>query len=232
MKTANNKNKQSSLKNNFMKRNLYLLVIPVAGILFSCGGDKQTEEAKQDSVVVTKTDTVTNMDTVVRTVTADVDTAAIIAAYEAAYAKTKSNKKPEYKETKKHKMVAVYTEPEIESKAPVNQTADVAGYNYKPDKNATYPGTKKAFDEYFYKNFEYPDDALDNNIQGTIYAEIFINEKGVIDKVEFPGHKLGYGLEEEARRVIMGAKQLDPAIKNGVAVRERYVLPIRVMIKE
>ena len=211
-----------------MKRNYYFMVLPVTALLFSCGGNDKVDETKTDTAVV-----VTTTDTVVKTVTEQVDTAAIIAAYEAEYAKTKStDKKPVYKEKKK-KMVAVYPEPEIASKPPEEKVVvDVAGYNYKPDKNATYPGTKKAFDEYFYKNFEYPDEALDNNIQGTIYAEIFISEKGVIDKVEFPGHKLGYGLEEEARRVIMGAKQLDPAIKNGVPVTQRYILPIRVLIKE
>jgi hypothetical protein len=50
--------------------------------------------------------------------------------------------------------------------------------------------------------------------------------------VEFPGRKLGYGLEEEAERVLKGAKQVNPAIKNGAPAKERYVLPIRVEIKD
>jgi len=213
-----------------MKYKFLPIVIPVAALLFSCGNNEQQADGNTAGK-----DTVVQTDTVVHTVTESVDTAAIIKAYEAEYAKTKTkDPKPAYKEKDK-KQVAAYTEPEIQSVAPAstpNAVVDVAGYNYKPDKRATYPGTKKAFDEYFYKEFEYPDQAIENNIQGTIYAEIFINEKGVIERVEFPGHKLGYGLEEETRRVIMGAKQLDPAIKNGVAVKERYVLPVRVVIRD
>jgi len=219
-----------------MKYNFLPLVLPVAALLFSCGSNKDSEASTKDTTVMAITDTV------VQTVTESVDTAAIIAEYEAAYAKTKStDKKPVYKEKEK-KQVAVYTEPVIESKAPVHtqpatntrvaDTADAAGFNYKADKNATYPGGQKAWDQYFYKNFEYPHEALENGAQGTIYAEIFINEKGFVERVDFPGHKLGYGLEEEARRVIMATKQLDPAIKKGVPAKERYVLPIRVMIKE
>lgn len=208
-----------------MKYNFLPIVFPVAALLLSCGGNKTEEKA-----VVADTTVVT--DTVVQTVIQPVDTAAIIAAYEAEYAKTKStNTKPVYK-AKAKKQVTAYPEPEIHSVAPAKDTADAAGYNYKADKNASYPGGRKAFEEYFYKNFQYPDQAIDNNIQGTIYAEIFISEKGVVEKVEFPGHKLGYGLEEEARRVLMASKPVNPAIKNGVPAKERYVLPITVLIKD
>ena len=50
--------------------------------------------------------------------------------------------------------------------------------------------------------------------------------------MEFPARKLGYGLEEEARRVLMGVKHVNPATKNGAPAKERYVLPIRVVIKD
>ena len=207
-----------------MKYNFLPIVFPVAALLLSCGGN----QTKEKDVVA---DTTVVRDTVVQTVMQPVDTAAIIAAYEAEFAKTKSkNAKPVYK-TKAKKQVTAYPEPEIQSVAPAKDTVDIGGYNYKADKNASYPGGRKAFEEYFYKNFEYPDQAIENKAQGTIYAEIFVSEKGVIEKVEFPGHQLGYGLEEEARRVIMAVKQVNPAIKNGVPAKERYVLPITVMIR-
>ncbi len=184
----------------------------------------------EDKAVVA--DTTVVRDTVVQTVIQPVDTAAIIAAYEAEYAKTKSkNTKPVYK-AKATKQVTAYPEPEIQSVPPATETIDVAGFNYVADKHASYPGGRAAFLEYFYKNFEYPERAIQNNIQGTVYAEVFISETGVVEKVEFPGRKLGYGLEEESRRVLMAVKPINPAIKNGVPAKERYVLPIRVVIKE
>jgi len=207
-----------------MKYNFLPIAFSVAALIVSC-------KSKQPEDNAVAADTTVIRDTVVQTVVQPVDTAAIIAAYEAEYAKTKSkNTKPVYK-AKAEKQVTAYPEPEIQSVAPAKDTIDVAGYNYIADKNAVYPGGRKAFLEYFYKNFEYPEEAIENNIQGTIYAEVFITEEGVIEKVEFPGHKLGYGLEEEAKRVIMDVKHVIPASKNGVNVKERYVLPISVIIK-
>jgi hypothetical protein len=205
-----------------MKYNFLPIIFSVAALLSSCG--KKTE----DKAVVAEPPVV--RDTVV--VTQPVDTAAIIAAYEAEYAKTKSkNTKPVYK-AKATKQVTAYPEPEIQSVAPATETIDVAGFNYIADKHASYPGGRAAFLEYFYKNFEYPERAIRNGIQGTVYAEVFISETGVVEKVEFPGRKLGYGLEEESRRVLMAVKPINPAIKNGVPAKERYVLPIRVVIKD
>ncbi len=201
-----------------MKYNFLPIVILVAAQLLSCRGNKT-----EDTAVV--------VDTVIQTVIQPVDTAAIIAAYEAEYAKTKSkDTKPVYK-AKAAKQVTAYPEPEIQSLPPATETIDVAGYNYIADTHASYPGGRPAFLEYFYKNFEYPERAIENDIQGTIYAECFISETGTVEKVEFPGRKLGYGLEEEAKRVLLAVK-VNPATKNGVPAKQRYVLPIRVMIKE
>ena len=211
-----------------MKYNSLPLVVSVAALLFSCKGKPAEDTAAADTTVV--------RDTVVETVIQPVDTAAIIAAYEAEYAKSKSkDTKPVYKK-KATKQVTAYPEPEIASVPPTSVppavvATDVQGYTYVADTHASYPGGRAAFLEYFYKNFEYPLRAVQNGIQGTIYAEVFITEEGVIEKVEFPGHKLGYGLEEEAKRVIMDVKHVIPASKNGVNVKERYVLPIKVIIK-
>ncbi len=215
-----------------MKYNFLPVVISVAALLASCKG-----KPAEDTAVAEDT-TAVAPDTVVQTVVQPVDTAAIIAQYEAEYAKTKSkDTKPKYKK-KAEKQVTAYPEPEIASVPPpatataAAVTADVQGYNYIADKNASYPGGRAAFLEYFYKNFEYPLRAISNGIQGTIYAEVFISETGAVEKVEFPGRKLGYGLEDEAKRVLMAVPHVNPATKNGVPAKERYVLPIRVVIKE
>jgi hypothetical protein len=108
-------------------------------------------------------------------------TAAIIAAYEAEYAKRKSkNTKPVYKVVAE-KQVTAYPEPELPSLAPSEEIkVDMSGYNYVADKHASYPGGRPAFLEYFYKNFRYPRRAIEENIEGTIYAEVFISETGVL----------------------------------------------------
>jgi hypothetical protein len=209
-----------------MKYKFLPIAFSAAALLLSCSGNKTDDKASDADTTVVR-------DTVVQTVIQPVDTAAIIAAYEAEYAKTKAkDTKPVYKK-KAEKQVTAYPEPEIQSLPPATETTmDVAGFNYVADKHASYPGGRAAFLEYFYKNFEYPERAIEHNIQGTVYAEVFITETGAVEKVEFPGRKLGYGLEEESRRVLMGVQHVNPAVKNGVPAKERYVLPIRVAIKE
>ena len=94
-----------------MKYNFLPIVFSVAALLLSCGGNKTEDKAAVADTTVVR-------DTVVQTVIQPVDTAAIIAAYEAEYAKTKSkNTKPVYK-AKAKKQVTAYPEPEIQSVAP------------------------------------------------------------------------------------------------------------------
>ncbi len=205
-----------------MKHKFLPAVIILAVFISSCGNSQEAGQTAEETIATQAP----------IAEPAKADTPAAVTDYEAERAKAKPvTKVPEYKKLDK-KEVAAYTEEAIVSVAPQNELTDIAGYNYKPDKTAMYPGGEKAFDRYFYTNFEYPQDALDNNIQGTIYAEIFVNEEGYVEKVEFPGRKLGYGLEEEARRVIMATKKLEPAIKNGVPAKARFVLPITMRIQQ
>jgi len=80
-----------------MKYKFVPIVFSVSALLLSCGGNQTEEKAvAADTTVVT--DTTVVRDTVVQTVVQPVDTAAIIAAYKAEHAKTKSkNTKPVYK---------------------------------------------------------------------------------------------------------------------------------------
>ncbi|MBX3240381.1 MAG: energy transducer TonB [Chitinophagaceae bacterium] len=205
-----------------MKHKFLLAAIILAAFISSCGNSQEAEQAVDE--------TITTQPSVAEPSKAD--TPAVVTDYEAAHAKAKPvTKVPEYKKLDK-KEVAAYTEEAIVSVAPQNEITDIAGYNYKPDKTAMYPGGEKAFDKYFFKNFRYPQEAIENDIQGTIYAEIFVNEEGYVEKVEFPGRKLGYGLEEETRRVIMATKKLEPAIKNGAPAKARFVLPITMRIQQ
>ena len=73
-----------------MKYNFLPVVFTIAALLSSCGNNQQAEESVKDTAVAEVPATAP------ATVSPTVDTAAIIAAYEAANAKTKSvNKKPQ-----------------------------------------------------------------------------------------------------------------------------------------
>jgi hypothetical protein len=108
---------------------------------------------------------------------------------------------------------------------------DVQMYYFKPDEKASFPGGEKAFDEYLSKNLEYPDEAIDKIIEGTIFALVYLDEKGKVEKVEFPGDQLKYGLQKEARRVLEGSPNWNPAKHAGVPVKSKFTIPIVYEIK-
>ena len=94
---------------------------------------------------------------------------------------------------------------------------------------ALFPGGFPALMTFIKKNIEYPDSAMKNDISGTVYVELLINEKGEVKDVEakLPKQKqLGYGLEEEAVRVLMLMPNWKPAQQAGVKVAQRFTIPI------
>jgi TonB family protein len=63
-----------------------------------------------------------------------------------------------------------------------------------------YPGGKKAMDEFIRQHLRYPEEALKNNVQGTVSAEIDIDVSGKVTASRIK-HGLGYGCDEEAMRL-------------------------------
>jgi TonB family protein len=64
-----------------------------------------------------------------------------------------------------------------------------------------YPGGKKALDEFVRVNLRYPEEALKNNVQGSVTVKFDIDAFGkVTDSVVT--HGIGYGCDEEALRLV------------------------------
>ncbi|EMR04216.1 M56 family metallopeptidase [Cesiribacter andamanensis] len=76
-------------------------------------------------------------------------------------------------------------------------------------------------------NIRYPKEALDNGIEGTTYISFVVDVNGNVESAEsIEGRELGYGLDEEAIRVIKSSKWT-PAKNEGKAVKQRKVLPVK-----
>jgi periplasmic protein TonB len=211
-----------------MKKQIFLYAGGLL-ILAACNGKKTTTEV----VVVT--------DTIVKEVTAPVDTAAITAQYEAEKAKTKGTYVAPHKKqgTKK---VYIDSDPTIESYNAEKPAAtadpkvkvihDVEYVYFAPSERAKFPGGEKAFDNYLVKNLTYPEKALDRHIEGTVYAEVFLDEEGNVTKVESAGKRIGYGLEEEAIRILESSPRWMPARDAGKAVKSKLTIPISFKIDD
>jgi TonB family protein len=89
-----------------------------------------------------------------------------------------------------------------------------------------FPGGQEALMRYLGSKIEYPVDAVENGIEGTVFITFVVEPDGRITNV-MPLRGLGAGLTEEAIRVAKGMPNWKPGMQRGKAVRVQYNLPIR-----
>ena len=76
------------------------------------------------------------------------------------------------------------------------------------------------------ENLRYPLDAQRAGVEGRVFVEIVIDEEGRVISAEIPeGHEMGYGMDEEAIRVLKMTEWI-PAKKDGITVRQKKIIPI------
>lgn len=76
--------------------------------------------------------------------------------------------------------------------------------NKKPEsfiKAPTYPGGKKAMDEFIRVNLKYPEEAIQNKVEGTVMVDYDIDAYGKVISTRLK-HGIGYGCDEEALRLV------------------------------
>lgn len=80
-------------------------------------------------------------------------------------------------------------------------------------------------------NVKYPQEALDSNIQGTVFLDFVVEPDSTISTIKSIKKPYGYGLEEEAKRVLKLTDGLwSPAMMRDKNVRMRFRLPIKFSI--
>ncbi len=73
----------------------------------------------------------------------------------------------------------------------------------------------------------YPDDARQNNLQGTVYLSFIVEKNGSFSSIKIiKGIQGGRSLENEALRVVCDMPTWTPGTQNGVPVKVQYTLPI------
>jgi protein TonB len=92
-------------------------------------------------------------------------------------------------------------------------------------------GGASAWSKFLSKNLRYPDMAIDQHIQGKVWVSFIIEADGTLShfKVE---RGVGYGLDEEALRVLKMAPAWKPGIQNGHPVRVQYTIPINFQLSD
>ena len=89
-----------------------------------------------------------------------------------------------------------------------------------------YNGGGKALAYFIRKNLKYPEEARKAGVSGKVLVEFLVLANGAIDNVSTIGSALGYGLEEEATRVVQKMPRSKPAKLDGKPVSARHQLVI------
>ena len=214
-----------------MKKQFLVISGGILVFLSACNNSSEPSATTTDTVTNVVTDTVTKTDTVVKMVEgapAIVDSAAIIREYLAEQEKAKKTEAPKPKKQGSHEVVMYSTEP-IRSHEAIEQpqVTHTKEYIYfAPSEKAKFPGGVVAGQEFIKKNLVYPEDALTYHVEGTVYADIYLDSLGHVTAVEFPGNHLGLGLEEETHRVLMMSPRWIPAKENGIPVKSKVTVPV------
>lgn len=103
---------------------------------------------------------------------------------------------------------------------------DKMGYYNRTEVLPAYKGGPDALANYINNNIEYPQDAIDNNIEGTVSVQFGVDETGNISNVKTIGNKVGYGLEEAAVKVVSAMPKWTAGQVKGKNVKTWRVLPI------
>ena len=94
----------------------------------------------------------------------------------------------------------------------------------KVEIESEYPGGITAWQRFLNRNLHYPQDAVDNEIQGTVVVQFIVDKEGNVSDVEAVSGPPE--LKAEAVRVIKKSGKWTPAIQNGRKVKSYKKQPI------
>lgn len=92
-------------------------------------------------------------------------------------------------------------------------------------------GGEAAWAKFLQKNLHYPNAAVDAHIQGKVFLSFIIEKDGHLSNIVVE-RGVGYGLDEEAVRVLKLAPAWKPGIQNGHQVRVKFTMPISFMLND
>lgn len=108
---------------------------------------------------------------------------------------------------------------------------DQSGIYTRAEVAPSYAGGEAYLQDYILHNIEYPDEAIDNNVEGVVRVQFAVDENGNVTNVSTLGNKLGYGLEEEAMKVVAAMPRWVPGEVKGKKVKVWRTLPINYQLE-
>ena len=106
----------------------------------------------------------------------------------------------------------------------------VAGPYLVVEKMPEFTGGAEALMRYLRNHLRYPSEALRAQAEGRVYVSFVVQADGTIADISVP-KGLGYGLDEEAQRVVRQMPAWTPGQQSHHAVPVRFTLPITFRIQ-
>ncbi|MCD8447043.1 energy transducer TonB [Tenacibaculum finnmarkense] len=76
------------------------------------------------------------------------------------------------------------------------------------------------------RNFNYPEAAADQNIEGKVWVRFIINKQGKVSNIKMKGPKNGQLLEQEAKKMVSNLATFIPGTQDGNPANVEYYIPI------
>lgn len=89
-----------------------------------------------------------------------------------------------------------------------------------------FPGGQDSLMAYLGRRIQYPKEAMEKGIEGTVYVTFVIEKDGSVNKVHIL-RGIGKACDEEAMRVIRNMPRWKPGFQREKPVRVQYNIPIR-----
>jgi TonB family protein len=95
----------------------------------------------------------------------------------------------------------------------------------RTSKPAKFPGGMQSLQAYVNDSLNYPKEAVERKLEGTVYVNFTIDATGEVSH-PMVSDGVHYLLDEEALRFISSLPSWTPASKNGIPVESNYIMPI------
>lgn len=114
----------------------------------------------------------------------------------------------------------------------VDATTENTAYNYVSTVSPPiFNGGMEKLNTFLENSIKYPISALDNEVQGVVIVNFTVEKDGSLSNIK-TAKKLGFGIDEEAVRVLKLTKKWNPAMQNGKAVTVAYSIPIKFTFEQ
>ena len=185
-------------------RKVYLLMAVAAIVMVGCknNGSKKAQAAEEDAIEKAEN--------------------AMEAAIEAVDADQEMDAKAAMEKLSAAQAAGLVETPEEMLKKNPNAAIPFSVVENKPTFNDS---DANEFSKWVSEQMQYPQDAIDQNIQDRVVLQFTVNKEGQVEDVQVV-RGVNEALDNEAVRVVTASPKWEPGTQNGNPVNVRYIFPV------